>query len=327
MGKSLGEAVFGLYNTDYTPASTNDFNANDRLFVIGNGNAVSARSNAVTVLKSGRIGIGTDTPDLLMEIRGPASSANSATLAFGGIGSDQEEAGRIRFLDGTASNNWRGIYMHHDGTLNKFHIGVHSPSTNNPADDLPIITIERGDNQVGIGTTTPGFLFEVNGSAGKPGGGSWGASSDARLKTDVEPYTDGLQSVLAIDPVTYRYHALSGYDTHPTHVGVIAQQLQEVSPYMVSVSDRVATDGTTGYLAVDNSAMTYMLINAVKEQQAIIGEQQRRIDTQQHIIGLQQDAIQAQDARMANLEQQLANVLALLITEPVTSAAGKDAND
>ena len=310
LGKSFGETVFGLYNTDYTPASTNDFNANDRLFVIGNGNAVSARSNAVTVLKSGRIGIGTDTPDLLMEIRGPASAANGATLALGGSGSDQEEAGRIRFLDGTASNNWRGIYMHHDGTLNKFHIGVHSPSTNNPADDLPIITIERGDNQVGIGTTTPGFLLEVDGSAGKPGGGSWSASSDARLKTDVEPYTDGLQSVLAIDPVTYRYNALSGYDTHPTHVGVIAQQLQEVSPYMVSVSDRVATDGTTGYLAVDNSAMTYMLINAVKEQQAIIEEQHAILENLQD--ALQQE--KTDNARLASEVRQLSEALATIKT-------------
>jgi hypothetical protein len=48
---------------------------------------------------------------------------------------------------------------------------------------------------------------------------------------------------------------------------------------MVSVSDRVATDGSTGYLAVDNSAMTYMLINAVKEQQAIIEELKRTIET------------------------------------------------
>jgi len=317
---SFCEVVFGLNNTLYTPSSATSFNADDRLFVIGNGSSTFARSNAVTVLKNGRVGIGTDTPDLLMEIRGPASSADGATLALGGIGSDQAEAGRIRFLDGTTSTNWRGIYMHHDGTLNKFHIGVHSNSTNDPADDLPIITIERGDNQVGIGTTTPGFLFEVNGSAGKPGGGSWGASSDVRLKTNVAPYTDGLASVLSIDPVTYRYNELSGYDPGKTYVGVIAQQLQEVAPYMVSVSDRVAADGQTGYLTVDNSAMTYMLINAVKEQHAIIEEQQR-------LIGQQQHAIQIQDARMANLEQQLANVLALLVTEPVTSAPEKEANE
>jgi hypothetical protein len=277
--RSFCEAIFGHYSTDYTPASLNSINANDRLFVIGNGTSLSDRSNAVTVLKNGRIGIGTDTPDLLMEIRGPESAINGASLALGGMGSDQTEAGRIRFLDGTASTNWRGMYMHHDGTNNKFHIGVHAANTNVATDDIPIITIERGDNQVGIGTTTPGFLLEVDGSAGKPGGGLWSASSDARLKTDVSPYTDGLNSVLAIDPVTYRYNDLSGYATEPTHIGVIAQELQSVAPYMVSVSDRVATDGSTGYLAVDNSAMTYMLINAVKEQQAIIEELKRTIET------------------------------------------------
>jgi hypothetical protein len=47
-------------------------------------------------------------------------------------------------------------------------------------------------------------------------------------------------------------------------VGVIAQELQDVAPYMVAVSERTSENGTA-YLTVDNSAMTYMLINAVKE--------------------------------------------------------------
>jgi hypothetical protein len=41
---------------------------------------------------------------------------------------------------------------------------------------------QSGINNVGIGTTTPDNLLTVNGSAGKPGGGSWGTFSDGRLK-------------------------------------------------------------------------------------------------------------------------------------------------
>jgi hypothetical protein len=41
---------------------------------------------------------------------------------------------------------------------------------------------QSGINNVGIGTTTPDNLLTVNGSAGKPGGGSWGTFSDGRFK-------------------------------------------------------------------------------------------------------------------------------------------------
>jgi hypothetical protein len=60
LAKSYGETVVGNYNTDYTPASTTAINANDRLFVMGNGTAANARSNALTVFKNGRVGIGTN---------------------------------------------------------------------------------------------------------------------------------------------------------------------------------------------------------------------------------------------------------------------------
>ena len=50
--KSFAEMTIGLHNTDYTPSSINSFNANDRLFVIGNG-TFSSKSDALVVLKNG----------------------------------------------------------------------------------------------------------------------------------------------------------------------------------------------------------------------------------------------------------------------------------
>jgi len=61
--KAYGSAVVGMYNdsTD-TPQPAMD-NPSDRIFQVGNGTALS-RSNAVTVLRNGNIGIGTTTPNL-----------------------------------------------------------------------------------------------------------------------------------------------------------------------------------------------------------------------------------------------------------------------
>ncbi|MFN8886486.1 MAG: hypothetical protein ACK5WF_03425, partial [Cyclobacteriaceae bacterium] len=68
--RSFGETAVGLFNTDYTPASTTSFNASDRLFVIGNGNDFSTRSNALTVLKNGNLGIGNVNPSEKLDITG-----------------------------------------------------------------------------------------------------------------------------------------------------------------------------------------------------------------------------------------------------------------
>ncbi len=67
---SMGEFVVGLYNENYTPNSASSYNSNDRLFVVGNGTAVSSRSNAMTILKNGKVGIGTSTPYDLLHLEG-----------------------------------------------------------------------------------------------------------------------------------------------------------------------------------------------------------------------------------------------------------------
>lgn len=67
---SFAEFVVGIYNETYTPNSVGAFNANDRLFVIGNGNSGNSRSNAMTVLKSGNVGIGTTAPTQKLDVDG-----------------------------------------------------------------------------------------------------------------------------------------------------------------------------------------------------------------------------------------------------------------
>lgn len=127
---------------------------------------------------------------------------------------------------------------------------------------------------VGVGNQNPNYPLEVSGSAAKPGGGSWTASSDLRLKQDVKAYTDGLNPLLKINPVSFHYNEASGYDTKPVYVGVIAQELKEIAPYMVNTFMKDNSE----YYSVDNSAMIYMLINSTKEQQKIIESQQKQID-------------------------------------------------
>lgn len=68
--KSYAETVIGRYNTNYSPSGTISWSANDRLFVVGNGTSSVALSNALTILKNGNIGIGTDSPTTKLEVNG-----------------------------------------------------------------------------------------------------------------------------------------------------------------------------------------------------------------------------------------------------------------
>jgi hypothetical protein len=140
---------------------------------------------------------------------------------------------------------------------------------------------------VGIETNTPATTLEVNGSASKPGGGSWAVASDRRLKNNVKEYKDGLKEILAFNPVTFQYNGKGGIsDINTTFVGLVAQEAQEVAPYMVTEVPRTTItkngDQTTevkeDYLMLDPSALPYMLINSIKAQQAQLDEKDAEIN-------------------------------------------------
>ena len=123
--------------------------------------------------------------------------------------------------------------------------------------------------------------IEVFGDAVKPGGGSWTAYSDERVKRDVKDFRSGLADLLRVRPVSYVYNGLGGtVDDGKRHVGVIAQELEKVLPSMVTSRKgklRPADSEETDIRTVDPSDFTYILINAVQEQQQTIARQEARI--------------------------------------------------
>jgi hypothetical protein len=126
--------------------------------------------------------------------------------------------------------------------------------------------------------------IRISGSlAEKAGGGSWSAPSDERIKKDVSALKLGLAELKSVRPVTFKYNGLGGSDDNGReYVGVIAQELEKILPNMVSSRKgklRKGDDQETDIKIVDPSAFTYLLVNAVKEQQRIIEKQDARIAT------------------------------------------------
>lgn len=122
------------------------------------------------------------------------------------------------------------------------------------------------DTKVGIRTTAPGYTLHVNGTAAKPGGGSWTAASDKRLKQNVQDFKQGVEILSKIKPVSFRYNGKAGLPTDKVYVGVIAQDMQNILPASVGEFTYPGENGSVEkYLDFDATALTYILINSVKE--------------------------------------------------------------
>lgn len=130
------------------------------------------------------------------------------------------------------------------------------------------------------GTDGKGMTFDVNGNAifgqDLTVNGNFYTPSDFRLKTNIETLGTVLQKIDQLRGVKFTYKDqhkyASGYK-----IGVIAQELQKVYPEMVTL-------GKDGFLKVDYTQLTGMLIQAVKEQQKEIEEMKARMNKQQEQI-------------------------------------------
>ncbi|MFA5853970.1 MAG: tail fiber domain-containing protein [Patescibacteria group bacterium] len=131
------------------------------------------------------------------------------------------------------------------------------------------------------GGSTSWGVYVSSGGAAKPGGGSWTATSDRRVKKDVTPYTSGLSVIREVNPVNYTYNGLGEMPAGHKGVGVIAQELQKIAPSMVRTDYRKLNPTDTSKTAiymVDPSDFTYISINAIKELDSELREQEKEID-------------------------------------------------
>ncbi len=250
--------ITGSFNTFLGFASSMTTGTFSNATAIGS-NAVVSESNALVLgsfaaspmcklngCSNTNVGIGTSAPGHLLDVAG--------TVAFDSTGQNNG----TNFIDLTFGlNAGEGISSSRTAGPNQYGIDIFT-------DFARRISIEQHGN-VGIGTTSPDNLLTVNGSADKPGGGSWGTYSDGRLKNLNGSFRSGLSQVLKLNPVRYRYksdNALGIRDTDE-HIGVVAQDVQRVIPEAV-------TENSKGYLLVNNDPIIWSMLNAIKEQQAEI---------------------------------------------------------
>ena len=95
--------------------------------------------------------------------------------------------------------------------------------------------------------------------------------SDERLKTDINPIEGALDKVMAIGGYTYKANDLAhelGVERFDNQIGLLAQEVEAVMPELVTES------GLRGYKTIRYDKVVSVLVQAIKEQQAMIAELQ-----------------------------------------------------
>lgn len=142
IAKSYACTSLGAYN-DSTSSSSISWIATDPLFIVGNGTAPGNRSNALTILKNGNIGIGITSPGFLLSF--PNALGDKISL-WGTSGP--------HYGFGIQSNQ---LQIHTDvvGSDVVFGYGTSSALT----ETMRV----KGNGNVGIGINSPSFKLDVNG--------------------------------------------------------------------------------------------------------------------------------------------------------------------
>lgn len=272
--------------------SFNDTLSTNLQFVVGNGypqGTSAIRRNAMVILKSGYVGIGTSTPAYKLDIYngslGTLSGKSLPWMRMAGTSSngDQLCVQHRRFTNGT---DWTSAEIRIQKIVdvtNISHISFKSDylefgslyGTN------PFMVFRNGS--LGIGNSNPGYTLTVNGTAWCSSG-SW-TGSDLRWKKDIRELTDILPSVLELTPVSYQLRTDEfpelGF-TEGRHIGLIAQEVEKVFPQIVNTDNN-------GFKGIAYDKLSALLVQALKEQQQQIeSEKQKNLKLETELESLRE---------------------------------------
>jgi hypothetical protein len=195
VAKAIGGLAIGVNNDATDAPSQNDQNPNDRIFQIGNGNLLDdTRSNAVTVLRNGNVGIGSDVlaPAYPLDING-----------------------RMRIRSGGAAASSAGIWL----------------NRNDNSGLLGFVGVD-GSNSIGIYSIASSWHFLVNPATGNAWlKGSLAQNSDARLKKNIEPIHNALAQLSQLNG--YHYNWKEENRDSSLQTGLLAQEVEKLMPELV----------------------------------------------------------------------------------------------
>jgi hypothetical protein len=266
-------------NTDYRGrgmflphSNADDYNAPNAWFVgvpykgrgfqIGNSNVHTENTKdgpyvkekaKLFIAENGNVGIGTTTPEAELDVQGQIIGGFGARTTSGVL--DWNDTSNIR--SGSGYTLLRGNSANGPGPANYFHPFNFEYGKKDGTGNITQLAIPYGRTS----SMNKGMYMRGRYK------GSWSPwwrfltedSSDARLKEDIVGIDDALHRVSQLRGVNYQWTDQSRGES--PQIGVIAQEVEEVFPEVISTDNQ-------GYKSVSYGKLVAPLIEAVKELKA-----------------------------------------------------------
>ena len=258
----------GFYTSNPT-----DANANDGLV------------ENMTIAYNGDVGIGTTEPQQKLHVAGNAKISGSTYFGTNLISTSN--VARIH-SDNTYGPAW--LEYQNTATSNAAILDIKTTNFGGQISSRGIhaLYLNGGNGKTVVAGTNGFFTTSVGGNpialytekslyvkGNMYRTGSSSTVSDRRYKTDINELDNALGLISQFNGYRYHYKTKAFPDLNlekRTQIGYIAQELQKVLPEVVTENDE-------GFLMVDYSKVTPVLLMAIKEQQAIIEAQNAEIET------------------------------------------------
>ena len=267
-GSLFGTASFALTSSNVLGGTTN-------YIPIWNGQTVL--SSSAIYQSSGNLGIGLTNPTSTIHISGSVNATlglrvenanSSGTDSFSSFQAGPSVAsnrfinvgyaGQGVVLQGAyrptgsfiVSNGNGGLNFLATGSGNNAHIRFFTSATSVGGTERVII-LDSG--YVGIGTSTPAYPLDVNGTARVT---ALIETSTRTLKENIQSYSTDLEKFKNLNPVSFNWK-----DTKKEDIGLIAEELEDLFPEFVSKDDT----GTP--IGIQYGKLGVIFINVIKEQQ------------------------------------------------------------
>ncbi|MFO1418201.1 MAG: tail fiber domain-containing protein [Methylotetracoccus sp.] len=289
LGNSAGTSAGGLR---FNAGQVQFHDGTNWLPVGGNAGAFTTIGATTAVAYGGgNVGVGT------FPAAAPPTYRLEVNLAPNTSTAEQVRFGNAVVSSGTGAFQGYAYFAHRDNNSSTNYALRQSPqgATHINAADGQVVSLRQNGN-VRMALSTTGQVIvasesNLTGSANQPlqvnggafkndGSGTWAFTSDARVKEDVRDLEVGLQHLRRMRPVRYRYNGRAGTCAGLPGIGILGQEIEQVLPETIERAPvGVATDDGIEELRIFNpSALTFVLINAVKELADRVEKLEQQLD-------------------------------------------------